>query len=68
MTYYQANTDCEELICDNCGDLRWEEHPKYGSNCDARLAEAEKTGIRWSWVPRYSSGLHTCSVCNNPTK
>jgi len=64
MTYYQANTESEALICDDCGDARWDSHPKYGTNVDARLEEAEVTGVRWSWVPRYSSDPSTCSLCN----
>jgi hypothetical protein len=68
MTYYQANTDSEEIICDSCGDTRWAEHPRYGSNVDSRLAEAEMTGIRWSWVPRYSSTPTPCSSCGEAVK
>ena len=68
MTYYQANTDNEDIICDSCGETSWEVHPKYGSNVDARLEEAEVTGIRWSWVPRYSSDFHPCSICGEATK
>ena len=67
MTYYQANTDSEELVCDDCGETRWEVHPKYGSNVDARLEEAQQTGIRWAWDTRYG-GDHKCSLCNGIAK
>jgi hypothetical protein len=68
MTYYQANTDNEDIICDTCGETRWDIHPKYGSNVDARLEEAKVTGIRWSWTPVYSSDFHPCSICEGATK
>ena len=67
MAYYQANTDHEGILCDNCAELRWETHPKYGTNVDARLAEADKTGIRWSWTPRYASEAMPCESCETPT-
>lgn len=63
MTYYQANTDDDALICDDCGATRWETSERYGTNVDARLEEAERTGIRWSWIDRYSSDPSTCSMC-----
>ena len=68
MTYYQANTESDEIICDSCGDTRWEQHPRYGSNVDSRLAEAEVTGIRWSWVPVYSSTAMGCHLCGEGTR
>ena len=68
MTYYQANTDDDALICDDCGDTRWATDPKYGTNVDARLAEAEETGVRWSWTPRYSSDPSTCFMCGGVAK
>ena len=68
MTYYQANTDSEELICDDCGETRWETHPKYGSNVDSRLDEAERTGVRWAWNTIYTSNPVPCSICGRMTK
>lgn len=67
MTYYQANTDSEALICDDCGETRWETHPKYGGNVDARIQEAQETDIRWSWVPVYG-GTNKCSLCHKVAK
>lgn len=67
MAYYQANTDDDVVICDDCGEQRWETNPKYGTNVDARLAEAAETGIRWSWTPRWSSDRVPCSDCGTPT-
>ena len=67
MAYYQANTDHEGIICDSCGDERWTTHPKYGTNVDARLEEAEATGVRWSWTPRYASDKVTCEGCGTLT-
>jgi hypothetical protein len=67
MTYYQASTFSEELICDDCGETRWETHPKYGSNVESRLEEADRTGVRWSWVPVYG-GKNKCSLCNGSAK
>lgn len=68
MTYYQANTEADTIICDSCGETRWETHPCYGSNVDSRLAEAETTGIRWAWDIRYSSTPAPCSICHEMTK
>jgi hypothetical protein len=68
MAYYQANTESDAIICDNCGDARWETHPKYGTNVDARLEEAKRTGVRWSWVPRWSSDAVPCDSCGTLTK
>lgn len=65
MAYYQYNTDCTEVICDDCGDLRWETNPKYGTNTDARLAEREATGVQWNWTNSYSQDKHSCSLCGN---
>jgi len=67
MAYYQANTDSENILCDECGDVRWATHPKYGTNVDSRLAEAKATGVRWAWVPRYASNKIACSDCGVPT-
>jgi hypothetical protein len=67
MAYYQANTDSDAILCGACGEVRWESHPKYGSNVDARLAEAQETGIRWAWVSRYSSDKMPCSDCGELT-
>lgn len=68
MTYYQANTDSETIICDPCGETRWEVHPKYGSNVDSRLEEAKVTGIRWAWDRIYSSVPAPCSICGGLVK
>ena len=68
MAYYIANVDEDRVICDDCGDTRWETHPKYGSNVDARLEEAQATGLRWSWTPRWSSDPVPCEDCGKPTK
>ena len=68
MTYYQANTDSEMLICDNCGATRWAEHAKYGTNTETRAEEEKVTGVRWSWVPRYSSNSLTCFICGGVAK
>lgn len=69
MTYYIANIDHDDAImCDACADDRWETDPKYGCNVDARLAEAEVTGIRWSWTPRWSSDPTPCDTCGALTK
>jgi hypothetical protein len=68
MAYYVANLDVDGVICDACGDARWDTHPKYGTNVDARLAEADRTGVRWSWVPRWSTDPVKCDNCGQPTR
>ena len=63
MTYYQQNNDLEDLICDCCGEARWEQHPNYGTNTDARLLERERTGFSWLWTNNYSTIPMECSIC-----
>ena len=67
MAYYQANTDHDGVLCDACGDSRWATHPKYGTNVDSRMEEWERTGVRWSWTPRYSSDKVTYEGCGTLT-
>lgn len=65
MTYYQANTESADLVCDSCGEIMWEPHPKYGDNTEARLKERERTGIQWAWTPNYSADFHPCLSCGD---
>jgi hypothetical protein len=66
MAYYTANTVTDTVLCDECGDARWETHPKYGTNVDSRLDEAERTGVRWSWTPIW--GGTECATCSGHVK
>jgi hypothetical protein len=68
MSYYIANIDDDVVICDDCGDSRWQNDPKYGTNVDARLDEAQETGYRWSWTPKWSSDGTTCADCGGHAK
>jgi hypothetical protein len=69
VTYYIANNlDLDTIICDSCGEQRWQTHPKYGTNVDARLDEAQETGVRWGWDRAYSSKAQPCSICKEMTK
>jgi hypothetical protein len=69
MTYYIANDlELDTVICDDCGDSRWEQSPRYGTNVDSRLAEFEATGVRWGWVPLFSSDATPCLVCGKGVK
>ena len=64
MTYYQHNTDdMTAVLCDSCGAARWEQHPKYGTNTDARLRERDRTGIQWNWTNNYSTVPVECCEC-----
>jgi len=69
MTYYIANNlESSFVICDECGEQRWETSPRYGTNIDSRLMEATATGIRWGWVPLFSSEATPCLVCGMGVK
>jgi hypothetical protein len=64
MTYWNRKTEDAELICDDCGEQRWETHPKYGTNVDSRLAERDATGAEWCWDTVYSQVTkYPCQVC-----
>lgn len=68
MTYWNRKSDNDEVICDDCGDSRWESHPKYQTNVDDRIRERDETGADWCWDTVYSQvEKFDCLVCGVAT-